>query len=140
MYIINVFVSHSWSYSEDYDKIGEWLFGSTWSVGAEQLIFLDQSVPRTDPIHYAPNEETLRNAIYQRINSSDAVVIPTGVYATYSKWIGKEIEGAHLYAKPIIGVDGWGAQRGSTVVRDAASVVVGWTKKSVATAVWQETR
>lgn len=58
-----------------------------------------------------------------------------GVYASYSKWINKEIEIAKRYGKPIIAVKYWGAQKVSSVVQDAADVVVGWNSKSVADAI-----
>lgn len=58
-----------------------------------------------------------------------------GVYATYSKWINKEIEMAQKYRKPIIAVQPWGAERTSSVVKNVADVIVGWNAKSVANAV-----
>jgi hypothetical protein len=135
-YDVNVFISHSWSYSGHYDTISEWLCDGQWNVDGTPLRFVDYSVPRHNPIHYAPNAQALRAAIYERIAGSHVVVIPTGVYATYSNWIGKEIDGAKLYGKPIVAVTGWGAERESTVVTDAAAETVGWQKQSVVNAVW----
>lgn len=94
-------------------------------------------MPKDDPIHYAPNDQMLQHAIYERIFRSDVVVIPTGMYANYSKWIGKEIDGSRFYRKAILAVDLWGKQRTSSVVRDAADEVVGWNKQSVIDALWR---
>lgn len=135
---VAIFISHSWAYSGHYDKINEWLCGDNWNVDGVPLTFSDLSVPRNDPIHYAPNELVLTTAIYARIALSAVVIIPTGVYATYSKWIGKEIDGAQIYAKPIVAVNGWGAERTSSVVQNAASEIVGWQKQSIVNAVWRQ--
>ena len=54
------------------------------------------------------------------------MIIMAGVYAFYSKRINKEIEIAKYYHKPIIVVKYWGAERISTVVQNAADIVVGW--------------
>ena len=42
---------------------------------------------------------------------------------------------AKKYRKPIIAVQLWGAERTSSVVKNAADVIVGWNAKSVANAV-----
>lgn len=134
---MNVFISHSWAYSNHYDRLAEWIFGETWSVNDQRIQFLNTSVPRDNPIHYAPNDATLQQAIYERIAASHVVVIPTGMYANYSKWIRKEIDGARLYRKPIIAVDPWAQKRASSVVADAADESVGWNKQPIINAVWR---
>lgn len=63
------------------------------------------------------------------------MIILAGVYASYSKWIKKEIKMALKYDKPIIAVEYWGAERTSSVVKNAADVIVKWNAKSVADAV-----
>ena len=138
MYTVNIFVSHSWSHFGDYDKIHEWLCRGDWNVSGTPVVFQDQSVPRSDPIHYASNDAELEYAIFSRIADSNVVVIPTGVYATYSKWIGKEIDGSQRMRKPIVAVDGLGAERTSRVVQRAAAETVRWRKQSVAEAVWRQ--
>lgn len=42
---------------------------------------------------------------------------------------------AKKYNKPIIAVQPWGAERTSSIVKNAADVIVGWNAKSVANAV-----
>ena len=135
--VMNVFISHSWSYSEHYDRLSEWLFRTMWTVGRRAIQFRDTSVPKDNPIQYAPNAADLEAAINERIVASDVLVIPTGMYASYSKWIGKEIAGAQIFQRPIVAVDLWGSQRSSSVVIQAADEVVGWNKNSVIAAVWR---
>jgi hypothetical protein len=105
---IHVFISHSWAYSDHYDTLSAWIFEENWSTGQASLDLRDYSVPRHDPIHDAPNSQALRDAIFARIRRSHVVVIPTGVYASYSSWIKKEIDGAKGYGKPILAVYPWG--------------------------------
>jgi hypothetical protein len=97
----------------------------------------DYSVPSNDPIHNANNDAQLQQALYNRISRSHVIVIPTGMYAAYSKWIQKEIDGANGYGKPILAVNPWGAQRTSTDVVAAATRVVGWNAEPVVKAIWE---
>ena len=99
--------------------------------------FHNYSVPFSDPIVGANSDRALRDAIHRQISRSHVVVIPTGMYAHYSKWIGKEIEGSHFYRKPILAVDLRGAQRTSSIVGGAARRCVGWNAKSVVSAIWE---
>jgi hypothetical protein len=136
-YQIHVFVSHSWNHSGHYDSLSDWIFEKPWSSGQASLKFHDYSVPKNDPIHDAPTDAKLQAAIYDKISRSHVIVIPTGMYASHSKWIQKEIDGAILYGKPILGVHPWGAQRTASVVNNAAIETVGWNSQSVVDAIWR---
>jgi MTH538 TIR-like domain (DUF1863) len=133
---IHVFISHSWSYSDHYDTLSSWIFYEKWNSGQASLDFRNYSVPRNDPIHNADDDKQLREAIYQQMALSHVIVIPTGMYANYSKWIQKEIEGAQSYSKPILAVNPWGQERKSSVVSAAASRSVGWNKEPLVSAIW----
>jgi hypothetical protein len=134
---IHVFISHAWAYSEHYETLASWIFGEKWSVGQASLDFRNYSVPKNDPIHDADNDKQLKEAILKQIKMSHVIVIPTGMYANYSKWIQKEIDGSSDYSKPILAVNPWGQQRASGVVVDSASKLVGWNKKSVVSGIWE---
>lgn len=134
---IHVFISHSWAHSGHYETLSGWIFDENWSVGQASLNLMDYSVPKSDPIHNAPTVDQLRDAIYRKIERSHVVVIPTGMYATYSRWIRREIDGARIKGKPILGVNPWGQVRTASVVASAAAKTVGWKKESVITAIWQ---
>lgn len=134
---IHIFISHSWAYSDHYDTLSDWVFGESWSVGQASLDFRDFSVPKNDPIHNAPNDAQLKNAIYDKISRSHVVVIPTGLYVNYSKWIKKEIEGANYYEKPILAVNPWSQNKKSSVVVQNANKLIGWNKKPVVNSIWE---
>lgn len=134
---IHVFISHSWKYSHHYETLTDWIFTQKWFSGSTRLDFRNYSVPETDPIVGARNDAQLKEAIYKQIAMSSVIVIPTGMYANYSKWIGKEIEGAKYYGKPILAVELRGSQKSASVVIQAAHKAVGWTSKSVVTGIWE---
>lgn len=95
-----IFISHSWAYSSQYDKVEEFL-------RQEGINFCNHSVPKNDPVHSKTDKE-LRAAIDAKIKGCSCVIILAGVYASYSKWINIEIELAKQYNKPIIAVEYWG--------------------------------
>ena len=133
---IHVFISHSWAYSGHYETLADWIFDENWSVGQASLVIQDYSVPRNDPVHNAPTDRALREAIYAKIARSHVIVIPTGMYANYSKWIQKEIAGANQYGKPILAVNPWDQERKSSTVLDSAKDSVGWNKQPIIGKIW----
>ncbi len=136
IYQVHVFISHAWAYSDHYKTLATWIFKENWSVGQASLKFLDYSVPKDDPIHNAGNDNQLKEAIYNKISRSHVIVIPSGMYATYSKWIKKEINGAKYYGKPILAVNPFGQEKKPGIVMDNADEAVGWNKKSVINGIW----
>ena len=79
VYTYNNLKDHSWHMKSafllvilghtatNYDTLSDWIFGDNWNVDGVPLTFYDQSVPKDDPIHNAPNAEALRRAIFERI-------------------------------------------------------------------------
>ena len=134
---IHVFISHAWAHSDHYETLASWIFEEKWSVGQASLDFRDFSVPKSDPIHNAGTGQQLQDAIYSKISRSHVVVIPSGMYTNYSKWIKKEIDGAKLYGKPILAVNPFGQQRRAGIVLDNAAEGVGWNKKPIINGIWK---
>ena len=128
----NVFISHSWSYSDAYEKLTQLL------DDASYFSYKDYSVPEDDPIHDASSSRELYNAIKDKMSYASVVIIMAGKYSTYSKWIKKEIKIAQkefLYSKPIIGVKPWANTQVSSIVRDNADILVGWNTNSIVEAI-----
>ena len=125
----NLFISHSWAYSDAYSKLMELL------SNAPYFNFKNYSVPKDHPIHNAPNDYQLRAAIKKKIQHASSVLILAGVYATYSKWINIEIQLAQEMGKKIIAIQPWAAQRTSQVVKNAADEIVGWNTSSIVNAI-----
>ena len=132
MRTFNLFISHSWSYSNTYDGLVNLLQQRSY------FSFRNYSVPQDDPIHDAGTDAQLREAIRRQMAPCSVVLILAGVYATYSKWIEEEIDLAkHDFdaTKPIIAVEPWGSQRTSTRVKDAADKIVRWNTESIVRAI-----
>ena len=124
----NLFISHSWDYSDQYDRLVGLLRGRGY------FAFRNYSVPTDDPIHGAGTDAQLRQAIRNQMAPCHVVLVLAGVYATYSKWINEEIALAKrgfLQPKRVLAITPWGAQRISAEVRQAADLVVGWNTNSI---------
>jgi len=89
----NLFISHSWSYGNQYQRLTELLANRGY-------VYRDYSVPSTKPILFSTDKE-LASRIESKIMMSSVVIIMAGVYSTYSTWINKEIELAKKWNKPI---------------------------------------
>lgn len=128
----NLFISHSWTHSDQYRNLVKLLDEEP------NFPYSNYSVPKDDPIHNAPSDKQLREAIKEQMSHASCVLILAGVYSTYSKWINIEIELAqHGFSAPkkIIAIDPWGSQRTSSVVEKAADKVVKWNTKSIVNAI-----
>ena len=127
----HLFISHSWRYGDQYDRLKNLLDKSG-------LSYRDYSVPRDDPIHNAGSARQLREAIKNQMRYASVVVVLAGVYASHSKWIDIEIdlaESSFASAKPIVAIEPWGSERTSTRVKRAADEVVKWSTKSIVRAI-----
>lgn len=119
-----LFISHSWKYSDAYDKIIEML-------AKGEILYYNHSVPKDDPIHTNGTNKELYAAIESKIKGCSCIIILAGVYSSYSKWINIEIEIAQKYNKPIIAVQPWASEKTSKIVKDNATKIVGWNYTSV---------
>lgn len=132
MRTFNLFISHSWSYSDSYVRLVRLLRARGY------FSFKDYSVPMTDPIHDAGTDAQLRRAIQNKMSPCSVVIILAGIYASYSKWINIEIELAQdgfRKPKPILAIRPWGNRRISSVVSEAADDIVSWNTESVVEAI-----
>lgn len=128
----NLFISHSWEYSDAYEKFCNLLDDRS------HFKYKNFSVPKNDPIHTNGTDKQLTEAIYNRIKNCHVIVIMGGVYSTYSKWINKEIEIANNHfstPKPIIGVKPRRQTNLSKVVSENALEIVSWNTNSIVSAI-----
>jgi|SRR3989344_748183 len=128
----NIFISHSWAYGDAYDRLIKML------KDEPRFSYSDYSVPKDNPIHRTGTDRELLAAIKERMQFCDAVIILAGVYASYSKWIDKEIQLAKngfTNPKPIIAVQPWGSEKTSRVVKDNADRIVGWNASPIVSAI-----
>ena len=124
----HVFISHSWKYPDPYETVKSWL------DNANLFYWKDYSVPFYDPLD-VNSVRDLKTKLRNQISTCSCVVILSGMYVAYSRWIDFEIDTALEMNKPIIGVNPWGQERTPTKVTDNADIVVGWNSSSVVQAI-----
>lgn len=128
----NLFISHSWAYSDAYDKLVSML------DEAKYFEYKNYSVPKDNPIHRANNDTQLYNAIKGQMQHASVVLVLAGVYSSYSKWIDKEIyiaKNEFYVPKKIIAIQPWGAEKTSLKVKNNADKIVGWNTNSIVSAI-----
>ncbi len=128
----NIFISHSWAYSDAYDKLISLFHKKPY------FYFKNYSVPKNDPVHNASNQQELYDAIKKQVSYCNIVLIMAGVYSTYSKWINKEIRIAKnefYLSKPVIGIKPWANTNVSQVVAESCIELVSWNTDSIVTAI-----
>lgn len=126
----SLFISHSWAYSDAYERLVALL------DAAPNFLYKNYSVPKHDPVHNAPTVDELYKAIKNQMVFCDVVLIMAGKYATYSKWIDREIQIAkNDFSKPIVGIRPWASTQVSSVVSNAADRLVNWSTSSVVLAI-----
>lgn len=128
----NLFISHSWAYSNSYANLINLMRERSY------FRFRNYSVPRNDPIHTNGTDKQLYQAILRKLQPCSVILILAGVYASYSKWIEKEIKIAKEKfspGKPIVAIRPRGNVRISTLVQNNADRIVGWNTESVVSAI-----
>ena len=128
----NLFISHSWAYTDSYEKLVNLLDNKPY------FDYRNYSVPKDDPVHTYGTDYELYEAIKRQMSPTHVIVILAGIYATYSKWINNEIKIAQTEfqtPKPILAIEPWGSERTSTVVKKAADKVVKWNTESIVSAI-----
>lgn len=128
----NIFISHSWAYSNAYTGLIALLNKDA------SFSYRNYSVPKDNPIHNAPTDKQLYDAIKKQVSGCHVIIILAGVYSSYSKWINKEIDIAKngfATVKPIIAVEPWSSEKTSMIVKTNADKIVKWNSSSIIKAV-----
>ncbi len=127
--IYNLFISHSWNYSDAYAKLLNLL------NNVPNFTYRNYSVPKDDPIHNAASEANLKAAIRNQMQHASCILVLAGVYSTYSKWINIELDLAQEMGKKIIAIEPWGAEHTSAIVKTYADAIVKWQGTSIVKAI-----
>lgn len=126
----HLFISHSWAHADAYNNLVNLL------NQASRFYYHNYSIPKDDPVHVGTDKE-LSKAIHDQMQPCGIVIVLAGVYASYSKWIDKEIKIARSSfskPKPILAIRPW-TNEISPMVRDNASEVVKWNTESIVSAI-----
>lgn len=124
----NLFISHSWGYSDYYDNLVKKLNERSY------FLYNNFSVPKNDPIHTSGTDKELYEAIKNKISLCHVVIILAGVYSSYSKWIDKEIKiSKKEFSNPkkILAIEPWASERTSIKVKNSADKIIKWNTESI---------
>ncbi len=130
-----LFISHAWQYNKDYYNLEKML------NAAENFSWDNYSVPEHNPKD-ANNERALKEALRNQITPTNCVLIISGMYVKYRKWIQYEIDLAtegFKKPKPIIGIRPRGSERIPKEVSEIANEMVGWSTSSIVNAIRRHT-
>lgn len=120
----NLFISHAWSYSDDYNTVVEWLNSTP------NFLWKNYSVP----CHDACTENStsgLKACLTQQISPASGIIVISGMYTLYSEWIDYEIDEAIRLNKIIIGLKPRGNERIPKKIQDNAISVINWNSVSL---------
>jgi hypothetical protein len=125
----DIFISHSWSYDRDYERLVELL------EDKNHFSFRNFSVPEEEKVEGKSKKALRRHIKNKQIEPASVVLIIAGMYSDHSYWIGKEIDAAKDLDKPIIGIEPHGSQRIPSRVKNPADKMVGWDKRTIVRAI-----
>lgn len=121
-------ISHSWKYSTQYETIVGWLNSTSY------FKWSNHSVSADNPLDTKTKKE-LKEQLTQQMRGCNAIIVVSGMYASYSEWIDYEIDEAIRMNKPIIGIKPWGSERIPKKISDNATTLVGWNSASLISAI-----
>lgn len=122
----NLFISHAWTYDQDYNNLIEKL------NQAPYFNFKNYSVPKTNPL-IANTDLGLTRELYGQIRPCSIVIVIAGMYVKYRKWIQKEIDIAKELKKPILVIRPFGAEKIPLELYDYD--IVYWNTSSIVDAI-----
>ena len=124
----NIFISHSWSYDDHYERIEEFL------NEIDKLDWKNYSIPQEKSIDASTKPE-LREGLRKQIKGASVVLVTSGMYGAYSDWIEEELIMADDMDKPIIGIRPEGNEQIPSIVKEYSDEITGWRKASVISAI-----
>ena len=130
----DLFISHAWKYGDSYKRVVDML------NSASNFKWRNYSVPKHDP-KIDPDTEVgfhlLKRELEKQIRPVNCVLIISGMYVSFSKWIQTEIDIANSYLKqkPIVGIIPRGNVKTPIEVHNSANTIVGWNTDSIVQAI-----
>ena len=124
----NIFISHSWTHTDAYEKLTNILRDAPYFSYNDYSVPKEKSLTIYNKLYY---EIELKNKIKNKMKYCNVVLILAGVYSSYSDSITMEIEIANDLGKPIIAIEPWGSERTSLIVKKNAKSIVKWNSSSI---------
>ena len=128
----NLFISHSWKYSDAYVKLVSLLNNAAYFSYKNYSVESSNPLTIYNKIYY---ESELKNKLRIQMRTCHVVLILAGVYSSYSEYIQMEIQIAKELNKPILAIEPWASEKTSLVVKNNAKCIVGWNTSSIVDAI-----
>jgi len=128
-----LFISHAWSYSDDYERLLNILDSVPYFKWHNYSIPHDE--PVLNPSTIIARRWRLLREIDEQIRPTNCVLIICGMYVAQRFWCQQEIEIAQKYNKPIIGIIPRGNKRIPVCVQESAIKIVHWNTQSIVKAI-----
>ena len=122
--IYNLFISHCWSYDDEYIRLVNLL------NNAPDFYWKNYSVSFDNPLA-GGSRKKLAEEIDRQIRLASAVLVISGIYVSHRKWIQFEINLADEYNKPIVGIVPRGNLNIPAAIRRSAWDIVNWSTNSI---------
>lgn len=139
LFYYHIFISHAWKYGAEYDRLEKML------DSAPYFGYLNYSAPEDKPLHNldttdVKNKSEIETAIDRKIAPCSCVLVISGMYYNYRKWMQYEINAALRMKKPIIAIRPWGSQMIPFEISSVATEIVGWNTSSIVDAIRRNCR
>lgn len=127
MYKYNIFISHSWSYNEQYEKIKALLDNRPY------FTYRDYSIPENSKV--IGTRKVVWEEIESSIKMSSVLIVPAAMYVGYSDSIKKELDLAKKYNKKIIAIKPQNQTNFPKEITDKADKIIGWQAEALVKAI-----
>jgi len=127
-----LFLSHTWSEGEDYERLLELLNART------LFTYKVSMIGRDDPIHHMTNSRLFPTILKREMKDSQVIIIQAGKYEKFSNWVDTEIEVARKefsIPKPILVIKPWYIQYLDENTKSHADKVVDWDTEAIIKAI-----
>ena len=130
----DLFISHAWKYGDEYIKLINLL---------DNAFFFDYrnySAPKDKPLQNLNSTDVytqiqIKDAIDRKIKPVNAVLVISGMYYNYRKWMQYEVDTATKMNKPIIAIRPYGNANTPIEISEKADITVGWNTDSIVSAI-----
>lgn len=123
-----VFISHSWDYSDDLERLKILLDNRGY------FYYESKESSRNTPIN-SDNADYIKAVLRSRIKESNIMLALAGIYASHSEWMKWEIETARRNGIPIVGIIPRGRERISKIVYENSIDDIHWNTESIVNAI-----
>ncbi|MDR0933715.1 MAG: TIR domain-containing protein [Burkholderiaceae bacterium] len=131
-----LFVSHSWLPDDGTDRLYS-LLENYRIRHVPDFTYQLFSVSKDDPVQHLPSKKALAVAIEEKMRQCTCLLILTGVFEEYKRWIDLEMDIAKKLKKPVILVEAAAKKHTSGKEKRAAKKIVKWDAKELGEAIEQ---